>query len=50
VTLYLSSDQYLRLLAGRLPLDSEEGREIRIEGERGRAAGLNRIFGGIANE
>lgn len=49
VILYLSADQYVRLLAGRLDLASPEGREVRTDGDRDRAIGLNRIFAGIAN-
>jgi uncharacterized protein (TIGR03086 family) len=50
VTLDLDADQYVRLIVGRFKLDSEQGREIHIDGDRGRAGGLNRIFAGIANE
>lgn len=50
VTLHLTADQFVRLLVGRFKLDSPQGRSIRIEGDQDRAAGLNRIFGGIANE
>jgi uncharacterized protein (TIGR03083 family) len=49
VTLHLTADQCARLVAGRLDLASDEGRELQIEGDRSRAAGLNRIFAGIAN-
>jgi putative sterol carrier protein len=50
VTLHLTADQYVRLLAGRLPLrPAIESGEVTVEGDRGRAEGLNRIFAGIAN-
>lgn len=49
VLLDLRVDQYVRLLAGRLDLASPEGRDLRIEGDRARAEGLNRIFAGVAN-
>ena len=48
VTLALSADQYVRLIAGRLPLDRVlEQRAVTAEGDSGRLLGLNRIFGGI---
>ena len=48
VTLALSADQYVRLIAGRLPLDRVlEQRAVTAEGDRGRLLGLNRIFSGI---
>lgn len=48
VTLHLSADQYVRLIAGRLDLASaiEQGTVI-VEGARGRALDLRRIFQGI---
>ena len=50
VTLRLTADQYVRLLAGRLPLDAaiDDGR-VSLQGSRERAVALNRIFAGIAN-
>ncbi len=50
VTLQLTADQYVRLLAGRLPLDAaiDDGR-VSLQGSRERAVVLNRIFAGIAN-
>ena len=51
VTVRLSAEQYARLITGRLPLDSDAGRDrVEIEGDRARATNLNRIFGGIANQ
>lgn len=50
-TLALTADQYVRLIVGRLKLDSGRKRDrVSISGDRERAMGLNRIFGGIANE
>jgi hypothetical protein len=46
VTIHLTADQYMRLLAGRLDL-SKESSDVAIEGDRARATGLNRIFQGI---
>jgi uncharacterized protein (TIGR03083 family) len=46
VTLILTPDEYVRLLTGRL---GEDHATIRVEGDRGRVAGLERIFSGIAN-
>ncbi|GAC1333089.1 MAG: hypothetical protein NVSMB22_25290 [Chloroflexota bacterium] len=43
VTLQLTADQYVRLMAGRLPLERAAG------GDAGRAMELNRLFAGIAN-
>lgn len=49
-TLYLDADQYVRLITGRFPLASAVGSgRVRLEGNRDRAAALNRIFAGIAN-
>ena len=50
VMLRLTADQYVRLLAGRLPLDAaiDDGR-VSLQGSRERAVALNRIFAGIAN-
>lgn len=50
LTLYVTADQCARLVAGRFPLAGpvEDG-SVRIQGDRERIAGLNRIFGGIAN-
>lgn len=50
VTINLSADQFDRLVAGRLDLGPavEQG-TVRAEGDRARAAGLNRVFHGIAN-
>ena len=48
VTLHLSADRYVRLLAGRLDLARALDRgEAQLEGERGRALELTRIFAGI---
>jgi uncharacterized protein (TIGR03083 family) len=48
VTLHLSADRYARLLAGRLDLARALDRgEVQLEGERGRALELTRIFAGI---
>jgi hypothetical protein len=49
VTLHLTADQALRLITGRLPLDSTEGESVHIDGDRDRARSLNRIFAGIGN-
>ena len=50
VTVHLTADQYMRLLAGRLPLDPAMDRgEIAVEGDRPRAEGLNRVFAGIGS-
>jgi len=46
VTIHLTADQYVRLLAGRLDL-SKESSDLAIEGERARSTGLNRIFQGV---
>lgn len=49
-TIHLTADQYIRLLAGRLPLDSAIDRgEVTIEGDRARAGRLNMIFAGLGN-
>jgi len=50
VTLHLDADQYVRLIAGRLKLDSEQGKQVQIDGDRGKLGGLGRVFAGIANE
>jgi uncharacterized protein (TIGR03083 family) len=51
VTLYLTADQCVRLVAGRFKLTGPVDRgEVRFEGDRALIGGLNRIFGGIANE
>jgi hypothetical protein len=48
VTLHLSADRYARLLAGRLDLARALDRgKVQLEGERGRALELTRIFAGI---
>jgi uncharacterized protein (TIGR03083 family) len=50
VTLYLTADQGVRLVAGRFPpLSPVERGEVRAEGDRGRIEELSRIFSGIAN-
>jgi uncharacterized protein (TIGR03083 family) len=50
VTLYLTADQCVRLVAGRFKLAGPVERgEVRFEGDRALIDGLNRIFGGIAN-
>lgn len=47
----LNVEQYVRLLTGRLDLDSIANRDkVGIEGDIARAGDLNRIFGGVANE
>lgn len=48
VTIYLTADCYARLIAGRLDLASAiERGEVTVEGDRGRALDLMRIFQGI---
>ena len=48
VVLQLSADRYVRLLAGRLDLARAlDSGEVQLEGERGRALELTRIFAGI---
>jgi uncharacterized protein (TIGR03083 family) len=50
VTLYLTADQCVRLVAGRFKLaDPVDRGEVGFEGDRALIEGLNRIFGGIAN-
>lgn len=50
VTVHLTPDQYMRLVAGRLPLGPAiESGEVSVDGDSSRAAGLNRIFAGIGN-
>jgi uncharacterized protein (TIGR03083 family) len=51
VTISLSADGYVRLLAGRYPLETElaEGR-IQVDGDVSRLSALNRIYAGIAND
>jgi uncharacterized protein (TIGR03083 family) len=50
LTLYLSADQCVRLVAGRFSLAGPvDVGTVRFEGDRDRIPGLNRIFGGIAN-
>jgi hypothetical protein len=50
LTVYLTADQCVRLIAGRFKLAGPiERGEVRAEGNPELAAGLNRIFGGIAN-
>jgi len=50
VTLRLSADQYVRLIAGRLPLkEAIANGSVTVEGDASRAEGLNRIFKGINN-
>jgi uncharacterized protein (TIGR03083 family) len=48
VTMHVTADQYMRLLAGRLPLRSalDKG-EVTVDGDRARAENLNRLFAGI---
>ena len=48
VTMHVTADQYMRLLAGRLPLRSalDKG-EVTVEGDRTRAENLNRLFAGV---
>jgi uncharacterized protein (TIGR03083 family) len=49
-TIHLTADQYVRLLAGRLPIDSAIGRgEVTVAGDRARAESLNRIFAGVGS-
>ena len=51
VVLYLTADQCVRLVAGRFSLvDAVQRGQVRITGDGGRVAELQRIFGGIANE
>jgi uncharacterized protein (TIGR03083 family) len=51
ITLRLTADQFVRLIVGRLKLDSSKERDrVDIEGDRDIAPDLNRIFGGVANE
>lgn len=48
VTAWLSADQYVRLVAGRLPLERALAQgQVRGEGDRARLLGLTRIFRGI---
>jgi uncharacterized protein (TIGR03083 family) len=50
VTLHLTADQYVRLIAGRLKLqDALDRGVVKMEGDRSRALALTRIFHGIAN-
>lgn len=46
VTIFLTPDEYARLITGRLATDIER---VRVEGGRDMVVGLTRIFGGIAN-
>jgi hypothetical protein len=48
VTIHVTADQYMRLLAGRLPLRAaiDKG-EVTIDGDRTRAENLNRLFAGV---
>lgn len=50
VTVHLTADQCVRLIAGRFSLaaPSENG-SVRVEGDRRKVESLNAIFGGIAN-
>ena len=48
VTTHVTADQYIRLLAGRLPLRSALDRgEVTVDGDRARAENLNRLFAGV---
>lgn len=50
LTLGLTADQYMRLLAGRLQLQQEMERgAVPAQGDREKAVGLRQIFKGIAN-
>jgi hypothetical protein len=50
VTLYLTADQYVRLLTGRLPLGPAlDGGEVTVDGERTQAEVLNQIFAGVGH-
>ncbi|MGI8825283.1 MAG: maleylpyruvate isomerase N-terminal domain-containing protein [Chloroflexota bacterium] len=50
LTLRLTADQYVRLFAERLPLDSAVANgEVQVAGDRGRADRLNQLFPGIGN-
>jgi uncharacterized protein (TIGR03083 family) len=50
VTLHLTADQCVRLVAGRFSVVGRVERgEVRAEGDRRRVEGFTRIFGGIAN-
>lgn len=50
VTLRLTADQYVRLIAGRLDLEGADRKTVGVEGDAARAAALTRIFAGIAND
>ena len=48
VTMHVTADQYMRLLAGRLPLRSALDRgEVTVNGDCARAENLNRLFAGV---
>src|SRR2546423_4409695 len=48
VTIHVTADQYVRLLAGRLPLRAAMDKgEVTIDGDRTRAENLNRLFAGV---
>jgi uncharacterized protein (TIGR03083 family) len=50
VTLALNADGYVRLITGRYPLAAAIDRgEVKVDGDRARAEGLNRVFAGVAN-
>lgn len=50
VTLHLTSDQYIRLLWGRLNvLEAVQAGALRTDGDPSRAAQLNKVFAGIGN-
>ena len=48
VTLHVTADQYIRLLAGRLPLRAAlDTGVVTANGDRARAERLNRLFAGV---
>jgi putative sterol carrier protein len=48
VTLHVTADQYMRLLAGRLPLRAALDTDaVTVDGDRTRAENLNRLFAGV---
>jgi uncharacterized protein (TIGR03083 family) len=50
LTANLTPDQYVRLLAGRLPLDKAiDIGEVTVDGDAAQALGLNRIFAGVGS-
>jgi putative sterol carrier protein len=48
VTIWLTADQYVRLLAGRFDIAAAlDASRLRVEGDRDRAKWLNRLFAGV---